>query len=82
MSNNFKFISIVLAFIFLMSNIFADVEIMDIGSDAKENGFLGIGDSISFYIVLNEPANVQTIEPKEYNFKELDWITGFVETLY
>lgn len=75
MNNIFKNVLVLFAFVFLMSGIFADTEILEIGSDAKEEGFLGIGDSIAFYVVLNEPAEVLTIEPKEYNSKKLIWAT-------
>lgn len=72
MKNVFKNISIVFIFIFLMSGVFADVDLSDIGSDAKEKGVLGIGDSITFYVKLTEPIKAE-ISPKEYNFKELVW---------
>jgi len=75
MKNVFKNLSVIFIFVLLISGVFADPDIMQVGSDAKEKGFLGIGDSISFYVLLNEPAIVSEIEPKEYNSKELTWTT-------
>lgn len=72
MKNVLKNISIMFIFVFLLSAVFADTDISDIGSDAKEKGVLGIGDSITFYVKLTEPIKAE-IFPKEYNYKELVW---------
>lgn len=51
------------------------ITIVDVGSSAKSDVFLGVGSEIEFYIKFSEKVKAEIIEPKTYNSKPISWTT-------
>lgn len=75
LKNIFKCINSLFIFVFFFSLVSAEILVTDFGCDADNPGVLGINDSITFYIKLNEPIEDLEVFPKEYNSKKISWVS-------